>query len=175
MPENNERILTVKQREFDFTDILIDWASKSYTFLHCLLDFRTSNELPDVDAEDAADLFLAKTIQSMEEKMNRADESENVHDEHTSDEDIGSGNVYVTLKKHHLLRNFFCFIQFVRVPSTKDWCYWLIIGHLSWSMSVFIVLVLEGVLDVQTRVLKAKLRIMQELDHLSHEYYKKVL
>ncbi|XP_072236618.1 testis-expressed protein 9 isoform X2 [Leuresthes tenuis] len=72
--------------------------------------------------EDAADLFLAKTIQSVEEKMNEADARENVVEDAPDVEDnVGS-----------------------------------------------------GILDAQMRVLKAKLRIMQEeLDQLSSEYYKK--
>ncbi|KAM4593252.1 testis-expressed protein 9 [Odontesthes bonariensis] len=78
----------------------------------------------DVSAavEDAADLFLAKTIQGVEEKMNEADAHENVVED---------------------------------VPDVED-----NVG--------------SGVLDAQMRVLKAKLRIMQEeLDQLSSEYYKK--
>ncbi|KAM8894140.1 testis-expressed protein 9 isoform 2-T2 [Spinachia spinachia] len=73
--------------------------------------------------EDAEDVFLAKTIRSMEEKMN---DSVVVHDD-VADYETNAG---------------------------ED--------------------VASGVSDAQIRVLKAKLRIMQEeLDQLSCEYYKK--
>ncbi|XP_026233403.1 testis-expressed protein 9 isoform X2 [Anabas testudineus] len=72
-------------------------------------------------AEDSADFFLAKTIRSMEEKMNNTVTHENVEDDHDVGDNVGS-----------------------------------------------------GISDAQIRVLKAKLRIMQEeLDQLSCEYYKK--
>ncbi|XP_029315748.1 testis-expressed protein 9 [Cottoperca gobio] len=72
--------------------------------------------------EDSADFFLAKTIRSMEEKMNVTMTHENIVDDvDTTGDNAGS-----------------------------------------------------GVSDAQIRVLKAKLRIMQEeLDQLSCEYYKK--
>ncbi|XP_047436920.1 testis-expressed protein 9 isoform X2 [Mugil cephalus] len=72
--------------------------------------------------EDSAELFLAKTIRSMEEKMNDAAAHENVVDDLSNiGENVGS-----------------------------------------------------GIADAQIRVLKAKLRIMQEeLDQITCEYYKK--
>lgn len=49
-------------------------------------------------------------------------------------------------------------------------------SHLSWAdKSDYSLLFREGISDAQIRVLKAKLRIMQEeLDQLSCEYFKKV-
>nr|XP_046242244.1 testis-expressed protein 9 [Scatophagus argus] len=74
------------------------------------------------DINNSADIFLAKTIRSVEEKMNDAVTHENVVDD---------------------------------VPNNGD-----DVG--------------SGISDAQIRVLKAKLRIMQEeLDQLSCEYYKK--
>ncbi|KAM6943596.1 testis-expressed protein 9 [Xenentodon cancila] len=82
----------------------------------------TSTDSAEAKLEDAADLFLAKAVQNIEEKMNEAGACENVVDDVFSAEDN--------------------------------------IGN--------------GVLDAQTRVLKAKVRILQEeLDQLSSKYYKK--
>ncbi|KAI3377873.1 hypothetical protein L3Q82_009017, partial [Scortum barcoo] len=70
---------------------------------------------------ESADFFLAKTIRSMEEKMNDNDTHEHVVDDSSHGDNVGS-----------------------------------------------------GISDAQIRVLKAKLRIMQEeLDQLSSEYFKK--
>lgn len=44
--------------------------------------------------EDSADFFLAKTIRSMEEKMNNTVTHENVEDD--TGEYVGSGEDYVT-------------------------------------------------------------------------------
>lgn len=70
---------------------------------HCSLDFRTpkASHLDDLAAvEDSADFFLAKTIQSMEEKMNDTVTHENVVDDvSNAGDNVGSGNVYVTFKK----------------------------------------------------------------------------
>ncbi|XP_005929664.1 testis-expressed protein 9 isoform X1 [Haplochromis burtoni] len=85
--------------------------------------FKTGSSEDDFEAvEDSANLFLAKTIHSMEEKMNNAVVHENAVDE---------------------------------IPNFGD-----NVG--------------SGVSEAQIRVLKAKLRIMQEeLDQISCEYYKK--
>ncbi|XP_029987063.1 testis-expressed protein 9 [Sphaeramia orbicularis] len=87
---------------------------------HCKTQTQKVTFADDLAAvEDSADYFLAKTIQSMEEKMNDSDTHEN------------------------------------DAPSAED------NGG-------------SGISDAQIRVLKAKLRIMQEeLDQLSCEYYKK--
>lgn len=65
-------------------------------FSQCLVDFRTSkvshaDELGAV--EDSADFFLAKTIRSMEEKMNDTVTHENAEDDHDAGNDVGSGNL----------------------------------------------------------------------------------
>ncbi|CAI5645589.1 unnamed protein product [Oreochromis niloticus] len=85
--------------------------------------FKTESSEDDFEAvEDSANSFLAKTIHSMEEKMNNAVVHENAVDE---------------------------------IPNFGD-----NVG--------------SGVSEAQIRVLKAKLRIMQEeLDQISCEYYKK--
>ncbi|KAL3992953.1 hypothetical protein ACER0C_010227 [Sarotherodon galilaeus] len=85
--------------------------------------FKTGSSEDDFEAvEDSANSFLAKTIHSMEEKMNNAVVHENAVDE---------------------------------IPNFGD-----NVG--------------SGVSEAQIRVLKAKLRIMQEeLDQISCEYYKK--
>ncbi|XP_071344454.1 testis-expressed protein 9 isoform X4 [Trachinotus anak] len=92
---------------------------------HCKTATSKASHSHELEAvEDTADFFLAKTIRSMEEKMNDTVTHENVVDDHdvcNAGDNIGS-----------------------------------------------------GVSDAQVRVLKAKLRIMQEeLDQLSCEYYKK--
>lgn len=61
------------------------------------IDFRT-RKASHVDglaaAEDSGDFFLAKTIHSMEEKMNNTATHENVTDDVSNAEDnVGSGNV----------------------------------------------------------------------------------
>lgn len=48
--------------------------------------------------EESADFFLAKTIRSMEEKMNDTATHENGDVSNTGD-CLESGNVYITLKK----------------------------------------------------------------------------
>ena len=74
-------------------------AVKSF---YCLRDFRTPkvSHVEDLAAvEDSADLFLAKTIRSMEEKMNDAAILEDlVDDDHVvnAEDNVGSGNVYVS-------------------------------------------------------------------------------
>ena len=53
------------------------------------------DELAAID--DSADLFLAKTIQSMEEKMNDAVTHDNVvddHDVYNTGDNVGSGNFF---------------------------------------------------------------------------------
>ncbi|XP_041792595.1 testis-expressed protein 9 [Chelmon rostratus] len=90
---------------------------------HCKTETRKASHVDGLAAaEDSGDFFLAKTIHSMEEKMNNTATHENVTDDVSNAEDnVGS-----------------------------------------------------GISDAQIRVLKAKLRIMQEeLDQLSCEYYKK--
>ncbi|XP_070814440.1 testis-expressed protein 9 [Chaetodon trifascialis] len=84
---------------------------------------RKTSHVDDLAAVgDSADFFLAKTIRSMEEKMNNTAAHDNVADD-VSNADDNAGS---------------------------------------------------GISDAQIRVLKAKLRIMQEeLDQLSCEYYKK--
>lgn len=64
---------------------------------HLLLDFRTpkASHVEDLAAvEDSADFFLAKTIRSMEDKMNDTVPQENVVDDVcNAGDNVGSGNV----------------------------------------------------------------------------------
>lgn len=64
-----------------------------------LVHFRTSKvSQADLGAvEDSADFFLAKTIASMEEKMNDTVIHESVEDDHDAGDNVGSGNLYIIL------------------------------------------------------------------------------
>lgn len=103
--------------------------------------------------EESADFFLAKTIRSMEERLNDTVTHEK-HDALNTGDHLETGNVYIPLKVNQVLHvnN----INGSDVNKTDQFC--------------------SGISDAQVRVLRAKLRIMQEeLDQLSSEYYKKVL
>lgn len=103
--------------------------------------------------EESADFFLAKTIHSMEERMNDTVTHED-HDALNTGDHLETGNVYIPLKINQV--SHVSDINRSDVNKTNMFC--------------------SGVSDAQVRVLRAKLRIMQEeLDQLSSDYYKKVL
>lgn len=80
-----------------FVRFILQEESQFTGFHEIVLDcFRSSED--DFEAvEDSANLFLAKTIHSMEEKMNNAVVHENAVDEIPNfGDNVGSGNAYFT-------------------------------------------------------------------------------
>ncbi|XP_045889402.1 testis-expressed protein 9 isoform X1 [Micropterus dolomieu] len=123
--EPSVKVVTKKRPTSTSQNMCAGKQGKEPRCITALLDFRTpqASHLDDLAAEeDAADSFLAKTIRSMEMKMDDTVTHENVVDDlSNAGDNVGS-----------------------------------------------------GISDAQIRVLKAKLRIMQEeLDQLSCEYFKK--
>lgn len=83
---------------FNFIKIML---KKNFSL--CLLHYRNSKKSRSNDiavSEVEAELFLAKTIQSMEEKMNEPlVQDNNVGSESTAEGNVGSGNASAVLKK----------------------------------------------------------------------------